>query len=171
MQPLITFLLETGLRIGEALALTYADIDFEQKTVSVSKNVVFIEGKRIDQDTTKSAAGVRIVPIPSSAMQLLNERADKETVIFPFTYSAVRNCMRRLQETLGFSLSAHLLRHTYATRLEEAGISPKLKQYLMGHSTLEMTQNTYTDVQIEYVNANSDKIKAAFDFNLTTKKP
>ena len=57
MQPLITFLLETGLRIGEALALTYADIDFEQKTVSVSKNVVFIEGKRIDQDTTKSAAG------------------------------------------------------------------------------------------------------------------
>lgn len=53
-KPLLVFLLATGLRVGEALALTFADIDFHDKTVSVNKNVVFIEGKRIDQDTQKA---------------------------------------------------------------------------------------------------------------------
>lgn len=167
MQPLITFLLETGLRIGEALALTYADIDFEQKTVSVSKNVVFIEGKRIDQDTTKSAAGVRIVPIPEEVMNLLPKRTDDQDLVFPYAYSGVRSALRRISNALGFTVTAHLLRHTYATRLEEAGISPKMKQYLMGHASLGMTQNTYTDIQPEYVKEKAEQIKAAFDTHLT----
>lgn len=167
MQPLITFLLETGLRIGEALALTYADIDFEQKTVSVSKNVVFIEGKRIDQDTTKSAAGVRIVPIPEEVMNLLPKRTDDQDLVFPYAYSGVRSALRRISNALGFTVTAHLLRHTYATRLEEAGISPKMKQYLMGHASLDMTQNTYTDIQPEYVKEKAEQIKAAFDTHLT----
>lgn len=162
-RPLFVFLLETGLRIGEALALTYGDVDFEAKTVSVNKNVVFIGGKRIDQDTPKSAAGIRIVPVPDEAIQLIHRGADDVALVFPYTYSGARSALRRVSVSLGFEVTAHLLRHTYATRLEEAGISPKLKQYLLGHSSLEMTQNVYTDIQIDYVKENSERIKAAFD--------
>ena len=169
MQALLLFLLSTGLRIGEALALTYGDIDFGRKSVRVSKNVVFIEGERIEQDAPKSEAGNRIVPIPEGVLSLLDAGADKEAEVFPFTYSAVRNCFRRISEKLGISVSPHVLRHTYATRLEEAGITPKLKQYLMGHSTLEMTQNTYTEVQAAYLEAQSGEIRGAFDTYLTPK--
>ena len=163
MRPLMLFLLGTGLRIGEALALTYADIDFDAKTVSVNKNVVFIGGKRIDQDTPKSTAGIRTIPVPDNILRLLCGEHREKDLVFPFTYSAVRNCFRRIGEKLDFQISPHILRHTYATRLEEAGISPKLKQYLLGHSSLEMTQNTYTDIQLEYVKENSERIKAIFD--------
>ena len=166
-KPLLVFLLATGLRVGEALALTFADIDFHDKTVSVNKNVVFIEGKRIDQDTTKSAAGVRIVPIPEEVMNLLPKRTDDQDLVFPYAYSGVRSALRRISNALGFTVTAHLLRHTYATRLEEAGISPKMKQYLMGHASLHMTQNTYTDIQPEYVKEKAEQIKAAFDTHLT----
>ena len=166
-KPLLVFLLATGLRVGEALALTFADIDFHDKTVSVNKNVVFIEGKRIDQDTTKSAAGVRIVPIPEEVMNLLPKRTDDQDLVFPYAYSGVRSALRRISNALGFTVTAHLLRHTYATRLEEAGISPKMKQYLLGHASLDMTQNTYTDIQPEYVKEKAEQIKAAFDTHLT----
>lgn len=162
-RPLFVFLLETGLRIGEALALTYDDIDFKEKTVSVNKNVVFIGGKRIVQDTPKSAAGIRVVPVPDEALQLITRKADGTALVFPYTYSGARSALRRISASLGFEVTAHLLRHTYATRLEEAGISPKLKQYLLGHSSLEMTQNTYTDIQTDYVQQNAERIKAAFD--------
>lgn len=162
-RPLFVFLLETGLRIGEALALTYDDIDFKEKTVSVNKNVVFIGGKRIVQDTPKSAAGIRAVPVPNEALQLIARKADGTALVFPYTYSGARSALRRISTSLGFEVTAHLLRHTYATRLEEAGIFPKLKQYLLGHSSLEMTQNTYTDIQTDYVQRNAARIKAAFD--------
>lgn len=169
-RPLFVFLLQTGLRIGEALALTYADIDFTQKTVSVSKNVVFIAGKRIDQDTPKSAAGVRVVPVPNEALGLLERGHDSRDLVFPFKYAGARSALRRISESLGFTVTAHLLRHTYATRLEEAGVSPKLKQYLMGHASLEMTQNTYTDIQPDYVVEQAERITGAFDTYLTPKR-
>lgn len=166
-RPLFVFLLQTGLRIGEALALTYGDIDYEQKTVTVNKNVVFIGGKRIDQNTPKSDAGVRIVPVPENALQLIRGNHSEKDLVFPYTYAGARSALRRVSKNLGFEVTAHLLRHTYATRLEEAGISPKLKQYLLGHASLEMTQNTYTDVQTEYLLQNAERIKAAFDTELT----
>lgn len=169
LRPLLVFLLGTGLRIGEALALTFDDIDFTEQTVSVSKNVVFIDGKRIEQETPKSAAGVRVVPVPSEALHLLGEPRHGNELVFPVSYSGVHSCLRRMSASLGFTVTAHLLRHTYATRLEEAGISPKMKQYLMGHASLEMTQNVYTDVQPEYIKENAGRILSAFDNCLTTK--
>ena len=171
LRPLLVFLLGTGLRIGEALALTYDDVNFTERTVSVSKNVVFIDGKRIEQETPKSAAGVRTVPIPAEVLRLLGEARQGKELVFPVAYSGVHSCLRRLSAQLGFTVTAHLLRHTYATRLEEAGISPKMKQYLMGHSSLEMTQNVYTDVQPEYIKANAERILSAFDNCLTTQTP
>lgn len=161
-RPLFIFLLQTGLRIGEALALTYADIDFEQKTVTVNKDVVFIDGKRIDQDTPKSAAGVRTIPVPEEAMRLISRNANGAALVFPYTYAGARSALRRVSSVLGYDVTAHMLRHTYATRLEEAGLSPKVKQYLLGHSTSRMTQDVYTHIQSDFIKEKAELIRSAF---------
>lgn len=161
-EALFLFLLGTGLRIGEALALTWEDIDVEHKSVAVTKNVIFIEGKKVVQQNPKTAAGIRKIPIANLAWNALPE-TKTQGEIFPFNSSTVQDAFQRISSKVGFPVTAHILRHTYATRLEEAGISPKLKQYLMGHATIQMTQNVYTDIQENYLLQNSSSIQGIFD--------
>lgn len=156
---LFRFLLATGLRIGEALAITPADVDRQAATVSVNKDIVFIGGKAIVQ-TPKSKAAFRTVPVPRDLCSELSTEGER---IFPQTYNAVQQCCKGYQQKLGFRVSPHILRHTYATRLEEAGIPPKIKQYLMGHASLDMTQSVYTDTQAHYIEAFADRVRGAFD--------
>ena len=155
---LYRFLLSTGLRIGEALAITHADL--KDGKVNVSKDIVFIGGKEIIQPP-KSKAAFRSVPVPGDIYEEMQKA--KTERIFPCTYTAINMALKKLSKKLGFTVSAHILRHTYATRLEEAGISPKIKQYLLGHATVDITQNVYTDAQSDYINSVSDRIRAIFD--------
>ncbi len=156
---LFKFLLASGARIGEALALHRDDIDFVKHTVTINKNVVFLDhGKRIEQTSPKSKAGNRTIPLPAD----LCEEIDKASVggeIFPYTYNAVRISITNIAKKNNIPVTLHVLRHTYATRLEEAGISPKVKQYLLGHSSERITQNIYTDIQEKYIEVLSDKIR------------
>ena len=81
--------------------------------------------------------------------------------LFPCSYNAVKKSAQKIAKNTGIKVTPHILRHTYSTRLEEAGISPKVKQYLMGHASIEVTQNTYTDVQEDYIYSMSDIIRKA----------
>ena len=155
---LFQFLLSTGLRIGEALALSVTNL--KDGKVSVSKDIVFICGKEIIQPP-KSKAAFRSVPVPGDIYQVMQNT--KTERIFTQSYNAVRLAFKSLSQKLGFAVSAHILRHTYATRLEEAGISPKIQQYLHGHSKVDISQNIYTDAQSAYINSVSGKICAIFD--------
>ena len=155
--PLFRFLLATGLRIGEALALTPADIGND--SVTVNKDIVFIDGKPIVQPP-KSKAAFRTVPVPHALCEELPKTGNR---VFTTSYNSVRMAFKSAAKKLGFPVSAHVLRHTYATRLEEAGIPPKVKQYLMGHASIEMTQNVYTDTQGHYIKSVSDRIRGIFD--------
>ena len=155
---LYRFLLSTGLRIGEALAITHEDL--KDGKVSVSKDIVFIGGKEIVQPP-KSKAAFRSVPVPGDIYEEMQKA--KTERIFPCTYTAINMALKKLSKKLGFTVSAHILRHTYATRLEESGISPKIQQYLLGHATVDITQNVYTDAQSAYINSVSDRIRAIFD--------
>ena len=154
---LYRFLLSTGLRIGEALAITHADL--KDGKVNVSKDIVFIDGQAIVQPP-KSKAAFRSVPVPGDIYAEMQKI--KTERIFPQPYNTVRLALKSLSKKLGFTVSAHILRHTYATRLEEAGISPKIKQYLLGHATVDITQNVYTDAQSDYINSVSDRIRSIF---------
>ena len=154
---LFRLLLATGLRIGEALALTPADIGTD--TVTVNKDIVFVGGKRIVQPP-KSRSAFRTVPLPHDLCAALPKTGER---LFPISYNAVCVSLRRITKKLGFRVSAHILRHTYATRLEEAGIPPKVKQYLMGHATLHMTEDVYTDAQSHYIESVSDRVRGLFD--------
>ena len=56
---LIVFMLHTGLRCGELLALEWSDIDFESKTVSINKNLAKIKNRDTGKDTSKSTLQVK----------------------------------------------------------------------------------------------------------------
>ena len=158
-ETLFHLLLTTGLRVGEALALSADDIDFNKRTVNVTKTAVNVDGKMVIQDSPKTAAGRRIVPVPEYVLEMLQGKSGQ---LFTFSYNSVRLFFARLAKKAHVTFSAHILRHTYATRLEEAGVSPRLKQYLLGHASLEMTQNTYTDIQKAYIDKVNHQISSIF---------
>ena len=149
IEGLFMLLLVSGIRIGEALALSPGDI--QGGILTVNKNAVYVKGEKIIQ-TPKTEAGTRQIPIPDIKIDL------------PITlsYSGVRAGFRRLEAKTGIKISPHILRHTYSDRIEEAGVPPKVKQYLMGHSDVETTQNTYTDTQMHYVERYNSAILQAF---------
>ena len=159
LSVLYQLLISTGIRIGEALALHKSDVDFDACTITINKNAVFIGGKRIEQNSPKTDAGNRTIPVKKELCSLFDTTAD---LLFPFTYNAVRLATARISHKINAHVTLHMLRHTYATRLEEAGIPPKIKQYLMGHASLDMTENIYTDAQKNYIDSVSDKIRDLF---------
>lgn len=53
--------------------------------------------------------------------------------------------------------------HRAGSWIKEAGIPPKIKQYLMGHASLDMTQRVYTDTQAHYIEAFADRVRDTFD--------
>jgi integrase len=160
-EPLFRFLLTTGVRIGEALALTGAD--FCDGKVTIDKNIVWVYGKTIPQDTTKTISGNRIIPVPSETLNALTFPDNDGERIFPYFLWQIDNYFIKLSKTTGIHCTPHTLRHTYATRLDEAGVPPKVKQYLMGHKNLNMTENVYTDVKQEFIDAQSELVKSVFD--------
>ena len=79
----LLFILHTGLRVGEALALTWADYDDSSKTILVDKNMVYVDGEKITQ-TTKTEAGERVIVLNKQAvmdLQMLRKQFDEQSEI------------------------------------------------------------------------------------------
>ena len=67
--------------------------------------------------------------------------------------------LKKMREEVDFPIiSPHAFRHTFATRCLERGISPKVVQKILGHSTLSMTMDLYTHVSDEYMKDCAKKI-------------
>lgn len=181
----------TGLRQGELLALKWSDIDFINNTVSVTKSikkVTFIdkEGNRkgqVIEQTPKTESSNRIVPIPDNVMKILKSHQVKQKenimkcrdIYNDMDYIFCNNLgdpidsktsTRNFQSVLKLleieKMPFHSLRHTYATRLFEAGVPIKTVQSLLGHSKMETTMNIYTHVMPEEKNKAANKINDLF---------
>ena len=79
----LLFILHTGLRVGEALALTWADYDDFSKTILIDKNMVYVDGEKITQ-TTKTEAGERVIVLNKQAvmdLQMLRKQFDEQSEI------------------------------------------------------------------------------------------
>lgn len=79
----LLFILHTGLRVGEALALTWADYDDYSKTILVDKNMVYVDGEKLTQ-STKTEAGERVIVLNKQAvldLQMLRKQFDEQTEI------------------------------------------------------------------------------------------
>lgn len=145
------FLLNTGLRMSEALALTYDDIDFEEKLITVNKHLLHDNNKPIIETQTKTESSKRTVILLDRVANKLSQI--KKGLIFcnedgsPLTKCQLKKRWEKYQKTYNVTLTAHQLRHGFATMLFEADIDVKDAQELMGHSDINTTRSIYTHIR------------------------
>lgn len=138
-----------GLRVGELLALTPNDIDFENKTLSVNKSYQRIEGQDIITEP-KTPKSNRIVAMPNFLCEELKCYIDKlylenpNSRLFPVTKHFLMREIDRGSKASGVQrIRVHDLRHSHASLLIEMGFSPLLIAERLGHENIETTLNTY----------------------------
>lgn len=169
-----TFLLialHTGMRRGEIIGLLWEDIDFEEKVIHVVHNAIIKEKVTTISDDLKTKAGRRDIPLSDELERWLYEQKSNtcSKYVFtmkdhkPMTQSSYKSMWRHIERELPDNhISAHILRHTYITRMFEAGLDIKEIQYLAGHSTVDMTLRLYTHYdQQSRKNKTAEKVRDA----------
>ena len=160
------FVLQTGLRVGELLALTWADVDFQKKILRISKSLHY-QGKKERQfvlTETKTRNGMREIPLTDEAAEILRKKRNKrkkrkvasiewaDNIFlnnkgrpeYPVYYNKE---IKRIASEIGIEeFSIHTLRHTFATRCIEAGMRPKTLQEILGHANISVTMDLYVHV-------------------------
>jgi integrase len=154
LPDLVFFMLATGVRIGEALAVLWSQVDFERGTVQITSTLIRVRGEGLLRKKTKSSAGERTLALPASAVAVLRRRfmtgARLDQPLFPDVLGGFRdpaNVRRELREARGEDalawITSHTFRKTAATILDEAALSARLIADQMGHSRTSMTQDFY----------------------------
>lgn len=152
----------TGLRIGELLALTWNDIDFDRKIMSINKSVFYtkIDGKyETIIDTPKTRKSTRAIPLPKQILDKLKEikKHSKSEYVLSTRDGKMVN-VRTYQRTFERILSRlnvkvrnfHSLRHTFATRAIELGMDVKTVSEILGHNSPVITLNRYSHSLMSY---------------------
>lgn len=183
----VVFLLETGLRIGEFCGLTLSDLDLEQGEIFVRKQLCELPSKGLMIQKPKTSAGIRTVPLSPKAKaaleQILRRRPTPKTEWIidgesrflwlqgngkPKPPGGWQDIFQRLQKKYKKQhpesplppISPHVLRHTFCTNQAEAGMNPKALQYIMGHSSLDITWNVYTHANSRYAKEEMARVSA-----------
>jgi integrase len=140
-----------GLRIGEALALEWEDIDFERRVVRIRRSVQDANGT-LEVGPTKTHA-TRAITLPDALFNQLQQVKRSGPLVFPNRqdgYLRYRNWRRiwdRAVVTSGVTALPHDLRGTYASLLIDAGASVKDVQEALGHRDITTTLNIYARVR------------------------
>lgn len=165
-ENLFIFAFNTGMRLGEMLALTWDDIDFNNKMINVNKNLVVVndynknsnkKSKTVIESTTKTASGKRDIPL-STAAELSIKYQQEKNIDSPFIFCSTtgtpitkRNIYRAFNDKLKKAditthLTIHSMRHSFATRLLEKGADIKTVSELLGHRSIQITLDIYGHV-------------------------
>lgn len=145
------FILYTGCRRGEALAITYNDIDRKNKIIRINKSVCYSDQAPFIK-TPKTTAGTREIILLDKLAAVL-PLGIGDTLLFPgpdgkvMRESTLKNRWKKWQNLTNVTLTAHQLRHGYATMLFEAGISERDAMDLLGHADIKLTHNIYTHIR------------------------
>ena len=140
----------TGIREGELLALTPADIDFEKGTLRINKSFQRIDGKDV-VTTPKTPKSNRVVTIPETLQTCLKTYMEKmfdlqpDDRLFPHTKSFLYHELEYGCEKSGVKkIRVHDIRHSHASLLVEMGFSPLLIAERLGHERVQTTMETYS---------------------------
>lgn len=180
--PLVHLMSYTGLRQGEALALKWSDIDFENKKITVNKTAARIKEKQTLQ-TPKTKNSKRVISIDSATLSILKRwKKDQIKIYFKngkhfegdenfiFTnqrgewvhiHNFIRYFKRFIADHKLKQITPHGLRHTHASLLFSAGVEPKNISDRLGHSTVQITLDLYTHITEEQ---RSDTVEKLLEF-------
>lgn len=190
MFPLIFTMLYTGMRQGEALALTWADVDFANKVIHVSKAIEY-EKSKPKVKPPKTENGYREIPMSEELKSFLLERKSKTNSIYVFPghaggmmgmtelFNQWKKAIKKIEKWFEenpaagiepFHLTCRLLRHTFCTALYDAGIDALTAARIMGHDVNTMMK-IYTHISEERQKTTVEKINTIYKVrNLPQKK-
>ena len=151
----VGFMIETGLRSGELLALKWSDIRLDAKRMHVHATIVNPVYKHAEyQDSPKSKSSNRVVPLTPKATSILKilMLIRKTEWVFEqdgerYTYQKLSYQTKKLCKEAGVKFyGEHAFRHTFATNCYYKGIDVKILSRLMGHSSVNITYNVYINL-------------------------
>lgn len=168
--PLVHLMSYTGLRQGEALALKWSDIDFENKKITVNKTAARIKEKQ-NLQTPKTKNSKRVISIDPTTLSILKSwKKDQIKIYFKngkhfegddnFIFTNERADWVHIHNFIPYfkrfitdhklkPITPHGLRHTHASLLFSAGVEPKNISDRLGHSTVQITLDLYTHITEE----------------------
>lgn len=139
----------TGIRLGELLALTPEDIDFNNRTIRISKSYQRINGKDVIT-APKTEKSKRLIKIPENLALDLQDYMDcmyglgTKDRLFPVTKNFLEREIQRGVKLSGVKrIRIHDIRHSHCAMLVEMGFSPLEIRDRLGHETVDTTMNTY----------------------------
>ena len=159
--PLVVVALRTGMRIGELVALKWADVSLNRQQVTVSRAAWW------DTDGTKHEGApknhrARTIPLTADALAVLHGLPRRTGYVFvdsgglQLRPTQCKWPLWRAQDAAGLRRTGpHVLRHTFASHLVMRGVALPAVQALMGHSTIQMT--------MKYAHLAPDHLRAAVD--------
>lgn len=156
------FLMATGCRIGEAAAVTFGDINFDDGTADIKYTVIYVPRVGLRRVPTKTRSSERELHLPTWCMQLLKRRSNHYGGVGPVFPSALTGGwrhpttiqwgIRQLTEEIIADkkiaidltwMTTHTFRKTVATELFDLGMNARAVADQMGHSMISMTQDSY----------------------------
>ena len=157
---IIYFLIATGLRVGEAVVLTWDDIDFQKNKININKTFAQINGVYFVQEQTKTAKGTREIVMPKKIHSFLKKKKQEtdhsknyKNLVFPnslYNHMSEVSLRRRFQKVCAILdmdyYGLHALRHTWATRCLEKNVPIKTVSEMLGHEDVLVTMNIYQSV-------------------------
>lgn len=149
----VVFMIETGIRSGELLALKWRDVQMERSRMHIHATIVTPSntGKAIYQDSPKTKSSNRIIPLTPRAKTILNILKGRRLTEWVFEQDKERYSYKKLvyntkklcKKTKIPYYGEHVFRHTFATNCYYKGVDVKILSRLMGHSSVTVTYNTY----------------------------
>lgn len=166
----IYILFNTGLRISEFVGLTFKDIDFENMRIHVDHQLQRNGGIGYNIRETKTEAGERYIPMTEEVAdcfrRIISNRftpkvepmidgyvgflfLDKDSrpmvaLHWEKYFQHICEKYNKIYKVQMPKVTPHICRHTFCSRMATAGMNPKTLQYIMGHSDISVTLNTYT---------------------------
>lgn len=148
----------TGLRLGELLALTWDDVDFDKSVLSVTKTCHDAKSGRVI-NFPKTPSSKRAVPISKQLLPLLKKLRRSTRSLFvvsdkfgkPVSVRSYQRSFELLLAKLNIPRKCfHSIRHSFATRALEAGMDVKTLSEILGHKNASVTLNRYAHSLMEH---------------------
>ncbi len=159
----ISIALYTGIRIGELCALTWKDVDLEDKIIYIRRNVQRAKEEergtgrtKIIIQSPKTPDSVRFIPIPPVLCKLLQGKEKEGFLISGVKHDWVdprtlQYRFRRILDQCGIEyFNFHMLRHVFATRCVAMGFDIKSLSEILGHSSIQTTMSLYVHPTVQH---------------------